>query len=179
MFERNRVDNTVQHTYATVPAELTLDDGRALKGKFVVPVSKPFYEVLNGSGAFLEFEPYGGERGYIAKSSIVSVRLTGVPAAQSLESRLREIDGFDPYGVLGVQRGATFEDVRHAYHRLAKTYHPDRYANADLPEEVKSYLAVMARRINAAYAALEEPVQIVRQASLNRAEAVYTSRPRA
>lgn len=179
MFERNRVDSIVQHTTTTVPAELTLDDGRQVKGKFLAPVSKPFAEVLNGPAAFLEFEPYGGERTFIAKTSIHSVRLTGVPSAQSLDARQRELDGFDPYAILGVPRGASFDDVRHAYHRLAKIYHPDRYANAELPDEVRDYLATMARRVNAAYAALEEPVQIVRKAAASRAEPVYTSRPRA
>jgi hypothetical protein len=179
MFERNRVDNIVQHTTTTVPAELTLDDGRQIKGKFLAPISKPFAEVLNGPAAFLEFEPYGGERAYIAKTAIQSVRLTGVPAAQSLDTRLREIDGFDPFAILGVPRGASFDDVRQAYHRLAKIYHPDRYANAELPDEVRDYLATMARRVNAAYAALEAPVQIVRKAAANQAEPIYTSRPRA
>ena len=55
--------------------------------------------------------------------------------------------------------------------RLAKAYHPDRYATAELPAEVRDYLAAMARRINAAHAALEVPLkkQAVRQ------EPVFTS----
>lgn len=180
MFERNRVDSTVPHTLTTVPVELTLDDGRQVKGKFVAPMSKPFFEVLNGGGGFLEFEPYGSERTFIAKSSIRSVRLTGVPAAPSLEARLREIDGFDPHAILGIARNAPFDEVRQAYHRLAKAYHPDRYASVDLPHEVQGYLASMARRVNAAYAALEQPVQLLRQPETSsRPEPVYTSRPRA
>ena len=31
----------------------------------------------------------------------------------------------DPYEVLGIQRGATKAQIRHAYRRLAKRYHPD------------------------------------------------------
>ncbi len=44
----------------------------------------------------------------------------------------------DPYEVLGLQRGATKEEVKHAYRRLAKKYHPDMNVDnplADLAEE--------------------------------------------
>ncbi len=53
--------------------------------------------------------------------------------------------------------GASRDEVRQAYLRLAKAYHPDRYASVELPEEVRDYLSAMARRVNAAHAALETP----------------------
>ena len=31
----------------------------------------------------------------------------------------------DPYQVLGLERGASDEEVKKAYRRLAKKYHPD------------------------------------------------------
>jgi len=44
----------------------------------------------------------------------------------------------DPYEVLGLQRNATKEEVKHAYRILAKKYHPDMNVDnplADLAEE--------------------------------------------
>lgn len=44
----------------------------------------------------------------------------------------------DPYDVLGLQRGASKEEVKHAYRNLAKKYHPDMNVDnplADLAEE--------------------------------------------
>jgi hypothetical protein len=169
MFDRNRVNN-VQETSA-VPVEVAFTNGTTAKGKLLVPASRSVADALNGSGSFIEFEPYGGERIYVAKSQLASVKLVGVPKVPSLESRLVDIDGFDPFLVLGQSASASREDVRQAYFALAKAYHPDRYATAELPEEVRGYLAAMARRINAAYAALEVP----EKKRAVRAEPVFTS----
>ncbi len=71
----------------------------------------------------------------------------------------------------GVSPAASREEVRQAYFALAKTYHPDRYAATELPCEVRDYLAAMARRINAAHAALEVP----EKRRVQRQEPVFTT----
>jgi hypothetical protein len=168
MFERNRVDAPEP---GAVPVESELADGTAIKGQVLVPAGKTLADVLNGPGAFVEFEPHGGERTFLAKAFVAWIKPVAVPKVSSLKGRLTDAAGFDPYAVLGVELGASREEMRQAYFQLAKAYHPDRYATAELPSEVRDYLSAMARRINAAHAALEAPLK--RQAT--RAEPIFTS----
>ena len=171
MFERSKIENAPDLT--AMPVEAVFVDGTIVRGKLLVPTTKTMADVLNGPSVFVEFEPYGGERSYIAKSQVASIKLMGVPRLPNLNARLRDLDGFDPFAVLGVAPGATREEIREAYFALAKSYHPDRYATAELPTEVIEYLFAMARRINAAHAALNTEQK--RQAA--RQEPVFTSAP--
>jgi curved DNA-binding protein CbpA len=59
----------------------------------------------------------------------------------------------DPYAVLGVPHNASQEQVRRAYHRLAKRYHPDLHPDA--PSE-------QMRRVNQAWQTLSSPVRKMR-----------------
>lgn len=175
MFERNRIDNAEM---TTVNVEATLADGCLMRGRIATPPGRGLAEALNGPGPFVDFETFDGERMFLAKSALQSVKPMRVPRAIDPRTRVRDLDGFDPRGILGVPPNAPWDEVRSAYHGLAKMYHPDRYANAELPPEVCDYLAAMARRVNAAYAALEPQQQAVRRVVHHNAEAVYTSPPR-
>ncbi len=156
MFERNKVDNAVNDTKNGVPAEITLADGDMLVGKIVISAGRNVFDQLNGPAAFIEIEPYGAERTYVAKTAMRSVKLISVPGSGHLAGRLREVDGFDPAKILGVKPETPWEEVRHAYHRMAKSYHPDQFQSVDLPPEVRAYLTAMLGRINVAFAALEK-----------------------
>ena len=96
MFERNKVDNAVNDTKNGVPAEITLADGDMLVGKIVISAGRNVFDQLNGPAAFIEIEPYGAERTYVAKTAMRSVKLISVPGSGHLAGRLREVDGFDP-----------------------------------------------------------------------------------
>ncbi len=172
MFERNKIDNVDQ---TSVPVELTTDDGETHKGRLLIAMGRNVFEVLNGAGVFLEFEPYGGERSFIAKAAIRNVKLVHVPRPPSLQARLRDLDGFEPHMILGVPTSGSFDDVKAAWHRLSKAYHPDRYQSVELPQEVRDYLSAMSRRVNLAYAAIEAPHQAKKQAQQARATPVFTS----
>lgn len=175
MFERNRIDNS---DHGTLSVEITLLDGQEKPGKIVIPPGKTVFELLNGPTTFIDFEGFDGVRTYIAKAALCGVRLMAVPRAGNLHSRIKDLDGFDPHAVLGVEAGASSELIRQAYHGLAKTYHPDRYATASLPAEVKSYLAAMARRINLAHSVLEAAHTASKTVRPQASQPVYSSAPR-
>lgn len=176
MFERNKIDNSLQQM--TVPAEITLDDGAVVKGRFIIAAARSIFEVLNGDTYFLDFETYEGERSLIARTTIKAVKIVTVASANHLKGRVRESETFEPRAILGVADSASFEEIRAAYVKLSKIYHPDRFSGVDLPPEVRDYLAAMVRRVNAAFAALEAPVQAAKRASIEKARPIFTSAPR-
>ena len=53
----------------------------------------------------------------------------------------------NPYEVLGIKEGASQEEIKSAYRKLVKKYHPDQYGDNPLKELAQEKLA----EINAAY----------------------------
>jgi Flp pilus assembly protein TadD len=60
----------------------------------------------------------------------------------------------DPYELLGVTRHATREEIRDAYYRLAKDFHPDRHLGASL--EVRRAIEALFARITESYETIRE-----------------------
>ena len=65
----------------------------------------------------------------------------------------------DPYSVLGLSRDATDEEVKQAYRRLAKKYHPD--LNPGDQEAARKM-----QQVNEAYDQIKNPEKYARQAVL-------------
>ena len=53
----------------------------------------------------------------------------------------------DPYQVLGVSPNASDEEIKDAYRKLVKKYHPDKFADSDLAELANEKM----KDVNAAY----------------------------
>src|SRR6476659_8050245 len=56
----------------------------------------------------------------------------------------------DPYDVLGVERGASTDEVKSAFRRLAQRFHPDKNPGDDRAQQ-------KFKEINAAYQILSDP----------------------
>lgn len=59
------------------------------------------------------------------------------------------IDGKTPHEVLGVSRDASAKEIRAAYQKLVKEYHPDRAAT--LAPEIREIAETRTRQLNRAY----------------------------
>lgn len=57
----------------------------------------------------------------------------------------------DPYDVLGVPRGASAEEIKKHYRKLARDLHPDKQIAAGVPEEMVELASDRLARINVAY----------------------------
>ncbi len=57
----------------------------------------------------------------------------------------------DYYAILGVPRNATPEEIKEAYRRLAKEYHPDKNPSPEAEERLKL--------VNEAYQVLSDPAK--------------------
>ena len=53
------------------------------------------------------------------------------------------------YTILGVNRGASQDEIKKAYHKLAKEHHPDKFVNSSDSE--KKYHENKMKEINDAY----------------------------
>jgi DnaJ like chaperone protein len=65
----------------------------------------------------------------------------------------------DPYAILGLERGVSFDDARSRYRTLVKQHHPDRLVAEGLPLEFITIANARLAAINAAWASIEKHLE--------------------
>lgn len=152
MFERNRVDNAND---PTVALEIGLNDGTTLTGRASLGKGRQINRLLEGEEKFLYLDCFDGDAQFVQKADIKSVKVIPTQRPRALSLTLPDASNFDPYRILGVQKGCPWDDIRAAYHRLSKLYHPDKFESVELPDEVRAYLIAMTKEVNVAFRTLK------------------------
>jgi len=134
-----------------IAVTLTLASGATHNGHVFVKAAGHLRDLLNGPDRFLEFEKRDQSLVYLSKDSILTVAALAVPKSDQLQRRARDLHAFDPYHSLGIDRTAGAGEIRAAYWRRARDYHPDKLAGIGAPKEVLDYMNAMFARIHAAY----------------------------
>jgi hypothetical protein len=132
---------------------LTLTDGTVRTVSVRLPLSNKLGDALNTPDMFLDVMTTTGEQEFLAKSDIRAARSGELPKTDQLDLETRQpgTSSFDPYATLKIGRNAQVEEIKQAYHRMARMYHPDRISSYDLPEEMKEYARAMLVRVNLAF----------------------------
>jgi curved DNA-binding protein CbpA len=79
-------------------------------------------------------------------------------AAQSeIDELLERFEASSFYEILSVATDATEQEIKSAYHDLARKYHPDRYQAAGYSPEFRAQVGKLFTYINQAYSTLSDP----------------------
>jgi DnaJ-domain-containing protein 1 len=129
-------EDYIRQNRAPVAVLVTLTSGASMRGSILVSRTKTISEELNKGEPFIEFETQEGDRMFLARSVIGTVRETNMPKVDSLANKVGQMEKADPHEVLHLPKDASAAEIRQAYLQLAKTYHPDRFTKVELPREV-------------------------------------------
>ena len=152
MFERNPIDNASAITFAV---EVRLADGSTVHGRAALTRGTSVHRLLANEDDFLCVENPDGDIDFIPKSEIRGLKLIKPIVPRPLPQPGISAENVDPARVLDIAPDAGWETVRSAYRRLAKLYHPDRFAGVDLPPEIGAYLDAKSKQINQAFRLLK------------------------
>ncbi len=129
---------------------ITTVDGSEVEGQLLCGMSGLIESALNSEGQFVQLKDEHNDTTFIAKTHIakLSPKKSSHQKLPELNRNLGKPGNWSE--ILGVDRNATPEQVKNAYHNLAKAYHPDVFS-IDMPLEIKNYASTMLSRFNIAY----------------------------
>ncbi|MEX0405111.1 DnaJ family molecular chaperone [Aquibium sp. LZ166] len=74
---------------------------------------------------------------------------------RAILARHAVLEDSDPYAILGIERGTSFEKVKRRYRELVAEHHPDKLVSRGVPEEFVAIANDRIAAINTAYETIE------------------------
>ena len=137
-----------QQKYADVI--ITTTDGSEIEGRLLCGMSGSIDSALDTDSQFVQLKDEHNDTSFIAKTHIARLapKKSDHQTMPVLNVNMGKTGNWSE--ILGVDRSSTPEQVKEAYHNLAKAYHPDMFS-IDMPLEIKNYASTMLSRFNVAY----------------------------
>ena len=130
---------------------LRLTSGELIHGHVFVVANGRLKDILNGQDRFTEFETQDGKMVYLHKDQIASCLPLDLQRTDQLLKKGRDLNAFDPFATLGIDKTAGPGEIRAAYWAKARLYHPDKVSGLEAPKEVLEYMTAQFTRISTAY----------------------------
>ncbi len=141
----------------SVMAVVVLTDGGTLQGRLFITDQVRISDLLNDERKFLPLQMADGSIVALSKSSIQQVTMAAAESAA--------YTGRDPWRILGLQEGASVEEVKRAYRDLCKINHPDVIKGFGLSPEYQELASRNTARINAAYRQILDTLRAMPEAA--------------
>ncbi len=84
-------------------------------------------------------------------AAMLNARRTGSGGYRQQQSSGRKLPIQQAYATLGIKDGVSDAEVKKAYRKLVRQYHPDKLVSRGLPEEMMEKAKTRVREINGAY----------------------------
>lgn len=140
-----------------VKAIIVTADGKKHDVRLLINHGESLVNFMNSGSAFIEVEDEKKNKTLLARSFIQSItpKDSGMDkVSDEIASEKWRHHSQDPYIMLDVQIDASDEDIKNAYHKLARAYHPDRMLSMDLPPAMLAHGEEILKKINIAYEAI-------------------------
>ncbi len=116
-------------------------------------------DILDGLFHIAKADGYVHEKEMAFLSSVAGIFGYDEAGFDQIAIRHVERGEGDPYAILGIDRGVSFEEARKRYRVLVKEHHPDRLVAEGLPLEFITIANARLAVINAAWASIEKQLE--------------------
>jgi curved DNA-binding protein CbpA len=153
LFQKIDLDNTDRSIISLVDGKTRMEDITRLSPASKTDTLKTIYALLEARILLIKGEKEA-PHGITVEEVFDKIQETPRELIDKIENMYSQYNNLGYYEVLGLKEGATDDEIKKAYYRTAKEFHPDK--NFGLPADMKKKLLEIFTYITNAYITLRD-----------------------